>query len=179
MPRRSTARDRLIETAATLFRRHGYGGVGLARVIAESGAPRGSIYHHFPGGKAELARSAAQWAGTRMLDIIDAAYEPASNPTEGRARLAEKVARLFEAGDHTEGCPAAAYLMATDAPEDPSFAVRAIYESWCERIATHAVRLGSDEDEARHDARTLLITLQGAWVVARAERSADAIRSIA
>jgi AcrR family transcriptional regulator len=51
----SDSRNRMIQSAALLFREHGYSGTGFRDVIEHSGAPRGSIYHHFPGGKEELA----------------------------------------------------------------------------------------------------------------------------
>ena len=52
-------KDRLILAAATLFRTRGYHGVGLADVLAEAKAPKGSLYHHFPNGKSDLALAAA------------------------------------------------------------------------------------------------------------------------
>jgi len=59
MPRRSDSRDRMIAAARRLFRAHGYFGTALSDVVAESAAPRGSLYFHFPGGKEELATEVA------------------------------------------------------------------------------------------------------------------------
>ena len=36
-----------------------------------TGAPRGSIYHHFPGGKDELIRAAVDHAGAHALKALD------------------------------------------------------------------------------------------------------------
>src|SRR5215210_719066 len=63
MPRRSDARQRMIESAAVLFRERGVHGTSFADVLEHSGAPRGSIYHHFRGGKTQLAAEATEWAG--------------------------------------------------------------------------------------------------------------------
>src|SRR5918998_5976823 len=60
---RPDARERMIRSAATLFRRRGIEGTSFSDVLAHSGAPRGSIYHHFPGGKAQLAEEATRYAG--------------------------------------------------------------------------------------------------------------------
>src|SRR5918995_78876 len=61
--RHMAARDRMIESAAVLFRERGVHGTSFSDVLEHSGAPRGSIYHHFPGGKTELAAEAVRWAG--------------------------------------------------------------------------------------------------------------------
>src|SRR3954462_12739303 len=63
MPRESDARRRMIESAAVLFRERGVQGTSFSDVLAHSGAPRGSIYHHFQGGKTQLAEEATRWAG--------------------------------------------------------------------------------------------------------------------
>src|SRR4051794_22611266 len=63
MPRTSDARQRMIESAAVLFRERGVLGTSFTDVVEHSGAPRGSIYHHFRGGKMQLAEEATRWAG--------------------------------------------------------------------------------------------------------------------
>src|SRR5919204_6864300 len=60
---RTDARERMIESAALLFRRQGIEGTSFADVLEHSGAPRGSIYHHFPAGKSQLAEEATRYAG--------------------------------------------------------------------------------------------------------------------
>ncbi|WP_455577963.1 TetR/AcrR family transcriptional regulator [Actinomadura luteofluorescens] len=69
------SRERMVRSAAYLFRERGYSGTGFRDVIAHSGAPRGSIYHHFPGGKAQLAEEAVRYAGEFLNAGILAATE--------------------------------------------------------------------------------------------------------
>lgn len=69
------SRERMVRSAAFLFRERGYSGTGFRDVIAHSGAPRGSIYHHFPGGKAQLAEEAVRYAGDFLNAGILAATE--------------------------------------------------------------------------------------------------------
>jgi TetR/AcrR family transcriptional repressor of lmrAB and yxaGH operons len=47
-------RERLITTAAALFREKGYHGTGLSEILAKANAPKGSLYHHYPAGKPDL-----------------------------------------------------------------------------------------------------------------------------
>ena len=77
MPRASDARSRLIRVAAALFRQRGYDGIGLAEILQASGAPKGSFYHHFPGGKEQLAEACIAHAGEQVGALIDAAMAEA------------------------------------------------------------------------------------------------------
>src|SRR5919201_518936 len=56
-------RQRMIESAMALVAEHGVDGTSFSQVIEHSGAPRGSIYHHFPGGKAQLMEEATRYGG--------------------------------------------------------------------------------------------------------------------
>ncbi|MEX0371715.1 MAG: TetR/AcrR family transcriptional regulator, partial [Tateyamaria sp.] len=67
-------KDRLILSAANLFRTHGYHGVGLADLLADSKEPKGSLYHHFPNGKSGLAMAAPTRASDEMLRVIAASF---------------------------------------------------------------------------------------------------------
>ena len=67
-------RTRMIVSATELFREHGYSGTGFRDVVEHSGAPRGSIYHHFPGGKAELAEEAVRMASDVVAGRICLLY---------------------------------------------------------------------------------------------------------
>ena len=91
-----STKDRLIQTAAQLFRRHGYHGVGLAELLSAAQAPKGSLYHHFPAGKSDLALAASTWASDGMLRVLAASFEPAESFHEGFTTLSFKLAKLFD-----------------------------------------------------------------------------------
>ena len=63
-------RTKLIDTAHRLLRSQGLRETGLNEIIQESGSPRGSIYHHFPGGKEQLFIEALQDAGEKVAENI-------------------------------------------------------------------------------------------------------------
>src|SRR6266568_3884850 len=75
MPRRTDSRARMIRAASELFRQRGYHATTFSDVVRDSGAPRGSTYFHFPGGKAELAREAIARAGDEMEEMVDEAAD--------------------------------------------------------------------------------------------------------
>ena len=74
--RGTDVREKMTRSAAVLFGERGFSGTGLRDVIAHSSTPRGSIYHHFAGGKAELAREAVRHAaGAVAQPLGDAARD--------------------------------------------------------------------------------------------------------
>jgi TetR/AcrR family transcriptional regulator, lmrAB and yxaGH operons repressor len=173
-----TTRDRLVNAAATLFRRKGYHATGLAEILAESGVPKGSLYHHFPDGKADLAKAAADWTAELLVRIIDDAFLPAPGYREGMTHYCNKLGKLFQLADAADTCPISALLF--DGPESPEFRGHAerVFQRLIDAVSGHARRLGLPEAEALAQAETLLIAVEGAWTLARARRDASILRSL-
>jgi TetR/AcrR family transcriptional regulator, lmrAB and yxaGH operons repressor len=165
-----TSRGRIITAAARLFQRRSYHGIGLIEILEASGAPKGSFYHHFPDGKEQLAEVAMALAGQVVAAMIDRAFASAASFSDGVTRLTTDIADWFESSKYSEGCPVTSVLLETvPGSERLTVASQTIFQSWVEATETHALRLG------RADANTLatglLIALEGAWIVARAQRS--------
>ena len=178
MTRAPGTRTRLIETAARLFRRKGYAAVGVAEILAEAGVPKGSLYHHFPKGKADLAEAAVDWASQGMITIIDDSFGPATCFDEGQATLCHKLAKFFDISAHTDGCPVTSILLQADGAEPFLDLSAKVFDGWIAAIAAHGQRLGLTPDGARACAETLLMALEGGWILARARRDAGILRSI-
>src|SRR5438477_6546040 len=75
-------RDRMVTSAALLLREHGVSGTSFARVLDHSGAPRGSIGHHFPGGKRELVADAVRFAGGAASGAMHHAVSRGDTPAQ-------------------------------------------------------------------------------------------------
>src|SRR3954447_20327939 len=119
---RLDSRDAMIRSAAELFREHGYSGTGFRDVIAHSGAPRGSIYHHFPGGKAQLAEETVRYAS----DAVTGGLERAMARGDVRSALRSHLdwwRRALERSDFQAGCTVAA--VAVEVHETPGPAAAA------------------------------------------------------
>lgn len=170
-------KDRLIRSAANLFRTRGYHGVGLADVLSEANAPKGSLYHHFPNGKSDLALAAATWASDEMLRLIAASFDGAETFKDGATTLCYKLAKLFDITGW-DACPIANTLF--EGPDNETLRSHAehIYEGWIAEVLDHAERLGLSEADARAKAEHLFVLIQGGWLLARARRSSDVIRRL-
>jgi TetR/AcrR family transcriptional repressor of lmrAB and yxaGH operons len=179
MPRpKSDTRARIIHSARTLLRRQGYHGTGLAQIIELSGAPRGSVYFLFPGGKEEIAVAAvAGWS--EELDALLTKTRAASPDARAWiAALAAHFAADLRSSNFTEGLPVTTVTLdSVPASTGLTAACRSAYERWLqtmtEGLAAYAVA------DARSMATLLLTALEGAAVLCRAYGSTTPLDDVA
>jgi TetR/AcrR family transcriptional regulator, lmrAB and yxaGH operons repressor len=166
-PRRRDGRERLLDGAGSLLAEKGYAGMELRDVAARGQAPRGSIYHHFPGGKAQLAAEAAELDGVRVRQAIER-----SLAERGLKQTLATFGEMFRrrAADHPEriGCPVAAAALAR--PDDPALAAAATaaFQSWEGAIAAALEAEGVAPKPAATFAGLIVSTIEGALVRTRA-----------
>ncbi|MDX6623301.1 MAG: hypothetical protein QOE75_1233 [Solirubrobacterales bacterium] len=166
-PKRRDGRERLINGARKLLAEKGYAGMELRDVAEVGEAPRGSIYHHFPGGKIQLAVEATSREGAEVQAAIERSLEE-----RGLAATLRMFGEMFarRVKDHPErlGCPVAAAALAR--PEDPSLAAAATaaFASWEEPIAAALRDEGIGRKDAAAFAGLVVSTIEGALIRARA-----------
>ena len=135
-------RTRMVRGAAELLRERGYSGTGFREVIERTGAPRGSIYHHFPGGKAELATEAVDDVGALARQVIDSSLAD-GDPIGALRAFVELWRADFERSGYRAGCPIVAVAVEShdEAPELLDSAARA-FERWQDAFAGSLRRAG-------------------------------------
>lgn len=173
-----STRDKLIAHAAALFQERGFNGVGLADILSAAGVPKGSLYHHFPNGKSDLAIAAANWTSSQMIRIIDDAFQPAVDFETGFTTLCYKLAKLYDTYPIWQPCPIAASLF--DGPNNGLFRDESarIFDEWVAAMAAHGTRFGLTADQALAEARLGFVALQGSWTLAHARGDSDILRDI-
>jgi AcrR family transcriptional regulator len=168
MPR--NARTRMLDSTVQLLRHHGYNGTGFREVIAHSGAPRGSIYHHFPRGKAQLGTEAVTAAG-EFIDALLARGVEGDDFTDGFERFWRWWIKYVEADDFQAGCPIVA-VAAEAHPEAPELAAAcaSVFDRWAGTLADAIQQRAGikKRDEAVGLATLIIAALEGATVMARA-----------
>ena len=172
----SDARQKMIESAAVLLAMNGLDGTAFSDVLERSGAPRGSIYHHFPRGKDELVDAAVELAGVRALRVLDAL--DGSTPTEITAFFLDLWRQVLVRSSLRAGCAVLAVTVATPSPELLDHAA-AIFRAWRGRLAELYERGGMERAAATRLAMTLVAATEGAVVVSRAERSLEPFELVA
>jgi TetR/AcrR family transcriptional repressor of lmrAB and yxaGH operons len=179
MPRISDARRRTLETAAHLFRRQGYHGTPVSQILEKGGAPRGSLYFHFPGGKEQIAAEAVEIASAEMEALIVRARQRSSTPVEFVGRISGGIARWLERSGYIEGCPIATVtLELVPAVDDVAAAVRAAFQSWTALIGEGLTELGLPGQRAEGLALLAVTAIEGGLLLSRAEQSTTALRRV-
>ena len=149
-------RKRMVRGAAQLLRERGYTGTGFREVIELTGAPRGSIYHHFPGGKAELAGEAVDYVGSLARQVIDESLAD-GDPIGALRAFVELWRADFERSGRRAGCPIVAVAVENheEAPELLDAADRA-FDQWEDAFAGALRRAGRGPRRGRRGSRRSL-----------------------
>ncbi len=171
-------RARLINAATRLFRQRGYDGTGLAEILAEAGVPKGSLYHHFPEGKADLACAAADWIASEIVRVLDDSFRAAPDWRHGVTTYCHKMAKLFDILNSADSCPVFGLLF--DGPDQERFRghAAAAFDRIIAAAARHGEALGLAPVTALDMAETFLIGFEGGWMLARMRRDSAVLRSL-
>lgn len=174
------SRERLVHTAMRLFRRQGYASTGLKQILAESGAPRGSLYHYFPGGKEAIGEAAVLRAGRLMRETLAELAARHSEPCSFVRAYCAVMAGWMEESEFRSGCPIATTLLET-VPESPSItaAGESAIDGWIDVVAGVLEKRGTSAREARRKAQTIVGAMEGALLLARVRRSTRPIHDVA
>ena len=177
MPRKSDAKNRMIDAAAALFRAKGYNAVGLTEILEASGAPKGSFYHHFPGGKEELASAVIQSANTYILHLIDKSFADANSIQNAADVFLELIASTLERSGYCLGCPVTAFIIEmTPANETIRLQIESVLEGWVQAMISHSRKFQNDSaDDLEPTFRIFLMAIEGSWIIARAKKSIEPI----
>src|SRR5258707_15698334 len=172
----SNSRATMIRSAAALFGSRGLSGTSFSDVLADSGAPRGSIYHHFPGGKKQLADNAIGWPTQQLRARLRAC--PAGPPTGVLACFIDLWRQSVQASGGSSGCPVAGVAIDTGTPSgDLIEAARAAFSSWTALLAERLQAAGVPAHRAGPIATTTLAAMEGALLLCRAERSGQPLET--
>jgi AcrR family transcriptional regulator len=178
--RRSPARARMVRSAATLIRERGIHGTGLREVVAHSGGPRGSLGRFFPGGKTQLVTEAIDAALVDLFDDLDRPLSEAETFPEAIGVIVTPWRRLLVDNDFALGCPLAATIC--DAADNDSLRthVSELLARWRAPVADTYTRFGfgAPQAEAEAHATVLMAALEGALMLARAQRNIEPLDTV-
>lgn len=179
MPTQPKHRAAIVQAAATLFRRKGYSATGLADIVERSRAPKGSLYHYFPRGKAQIGEAAVVSAGALVLGTLErlSAEQP-----DACALVREYVRWLgiwMAQSGWRDGCPITTVLLETAADDEAIRAVgREAFAGWARVLARKLEADGTPPERASALAGVAISALEGSLIQARVERSEGPIVAV-
>jgi TetR/AcrR family transcriptional repressor of lmrAB and yxaGH operons len=163
-------RERMVACAVNLLARRGLQSTSFSEVLEHSGTPRGSVYHHFPGGKDQMIASALNSAGGRAIELLD---QKAGAPAEEIAAWFLHIWReVLIRGKFEAGCAVLAVAVAADSPELLDQTAE-VFRAWRRRLAELLEQGGLRGAAAARFAAVLVASSEGAVVLSRAEQSLE------
>jgi TetR/AcrR family transcriptional regulator, lmrAB and yxaGH operons repressor len=177
MPRPDRSRAALVDTAAVLFRRQGYAATGVNQILDTAEVKAGSLYHHFPDGKQELAAAVVDSVGAgierQLRRFLDSGL-PVADIVDGWIELMASGL----SSDQRDGCPvepiATESVNASPLVRDAS--ARA-FGGWCHALADRLQADGWPEQEAEQTALAVIALIEGALILSRVSGNADALNA--
>jgi TetR/AcrR family transcriptional repressor of lmrAB and yxaGH operons len=173
-------RGAIVRAAATLFRRNGYAATGINEIAEVAGAPKGSLYHYFPGGKDQIGEAAVRFAGKGLvvtMEKLEQEHKSAAAMVRAYCRL---LAGWMAKSSFRDGCPISTTLLES-APQSPEIALagREAFAAWRAVIARALVRDGFAKAEAGRLSTLAVSAIEGALILARVESSGEPIEDVA
>src|SRR4029453_16602296 len=154
--------------AARLLAQRGLQATSFSTVLAETGAPRGSIYHHFPGGKDELVIAAIGATEQHVVGLLD--FPPGTTVLQVVESFLGAWRLLLTVADFHAGCALVAVTVGAEADELREEGAARAFRPWGTALADALHQAGLDAAAAKTTAALLLSACEGAVVMSRAER---------
>jgi TetR/AcrR family transcriptional regulator, lmrAB and yxaGH operons repressor len=163
-------RERMVASAVALLARRGLQATSFSEVLEHSGAPRGSVYHHFPEGKNQMIDSALDAAGATAIDVLD--RKAGASAEEIASWFLHIWREVLIRGKFEAGCAVLAVAVAAETPELLDHTAR-VFRTWRRRLTELLEQGGLTPTDAARFAATLVASSEGAVVLARAEQSLE------
>ncbi|GGN65257.1 TetR/AcrR family transcriptional regulator [Oceanobacillus indicireducens] len=177
---KKNTREEMIKATAKLLQTNGYVGTGLNDIIRLSGAPKGSIYYHFPDGKEQLAIEAVNWTRETVANYIKEKLEVHQDPVLSIQEFILESAERFEKDNYFFGVPITALVLETSSTsENLRKACNEVFEAWGNVFSDILKNKGYDNDKANEIGMIINSMIQGAFVISLARRDSTALKKIA
>lgn len=175
MTKRRDSRGAMVASAIDSMRVRGVAGTSFAEVLADSGAPRGSIYHHFPHGKSQLMTEATEVASRQLVSGITRVLG-AVDTVSALRHLVGLWRDGLEVSDYAAGCPIVAAGLGNEAAAKRVAADTFI--EWRRLIAFKLEQDGASQERAHSVSCTVVGALEGALILSQAQRDSEPLELV-
>ena len=173
------SRQRFLASAARLLQQRGYHGTAISDVLADSGAPRGSLYFLFPGGKEELAAAAIELGASQICAAMRHLFETTAELDKAIDAVVAMLCAQLESSGYSLGCPVAPVALEDIDSARVQGAVTTAYDTWQDVIAERLQRDGHRRSRARELAVFALSAIEGALLLAKVRRDVAPLQRVA
>jgi TetR/AcrR family transcriptional repressor of lmrAB and yxaGH operons len=158
----------------------GYHATGLSQILKESGAPKGSLYYYFPGGKEELAAEAIERTGRALAERVRLNLAAEGKPVAAIRHFIERIADGVEASHFRGGGPLATVALETaTSSERLNEACRAAYALLQQAFEEKLKEGGYPAAQVAALASFVVAAIEGGIILSRTYHSGDPLREVA
>jgi AcrR family transcriptional regulator len=179
-PKVAGTKERLVAAGVDLFRQQGLNATGIKEILSKADARFSSLYHHFPGGKDELAAEVIEASGAAYQALVEETWDAQSDTVNGVREIFEGAADLLEATDYADACPIATVaLEVAGTNNELRLATADVFEAWISSATSRLTEAGATAGDARTLAHTIIAMLEGAFILCRTMKDTDPMRDAA
>ncbi|MEU5761086.1 TetR/AcrR family transcriptional regulator [Nocardia sp. NPDC047648] len=174
----TSTRERLVTAMAELMRTQGYAGTSVKQLTVAASAPMGSLYHHFPEGKPQIAAAALRTSGAAYLQLLPLLLDAEEDLRQAIPAAFASAAEQIEQTGWMNMCPVGT-VAGEVADSEPGLREVAaeVIASWIDEGADYFVRRGLPAPDAREFILAVLAALEGAFVLSRTLRSTEPLHA--
>lgn len=170
-------RERIVSATAELFRSQGFNGTSLKQVTEQAGAPTGSVYHFFPGGKEALGDAVIRESGAAYQTLFELVADESTNIAVAIGAFFDGAADALEETDFIDICPIGNVAREIASTHEPlRQATVDVFAGWALAISERLQAAGMPAKEAHGMADTVIAAIEGGFMLARARRSCASLR---
>ncbi len=175
----SETRERILDAAAASLAVRGYGGTGLKQLATESGAPIGSLYHYFPGGKEDIAEGALVRSAAAFAARVGALLVERGAPADAVRHAFRRAAETLESSGYADACPIATVALEVASSNEALQRVTgAIFATWLRELDAWFAGAGVPASECGALSTLFLASLEGGFLLCRATRDTTPMRHL-
>jgi AcrR family transcriptional regulator len=172
----ASTRDRLVAAGMELIARQGLAATGIKQILQQADASFSSLYHHFPGGKNELAAEAICTAGLLYQQHVEQVWDEAGDPVAAMHAMFHAAADALVTSGYADACPIGTIAVEVASTNEPlRVATATVYQAWTVSARARLDAAGVPAGEAEKLSLAIVTFLEGAFVICRATRSTDAM----
>ena len=174
------AKNRILMTAARLFQQQGYHATGLNQIVAESGAPKGSLYYYFPGGKEELAIAAIGLIRDEIGERISGFLAGIGEPSEAIQSLIWEMVKEFDKPEYIIHCTVSLLTLEVSLLSEPlRLACMECVGAWERAFAQKLEQSGCETERSRKLGTLIQSMIDGAMISSLGKRSMEPLLHVA
>lgn len=173
-------KELIIKTASHLFQCQGYHGTGLNQIIEESGAPKGSLYYHFPNGKEEIALEAILLMKQQVLEDAQKDLDEKDSAVDAFQFHINNIAALFDKKEHVEGLPIGLIASETASTNEKlRCACQSAFQEWQLHYTDKLKQFGYGKEKAEELSIAINAMIEGGCILSLTGGSGEPLRTIA